>query len=358
MSKNITTFFTEGNPKYKGLQIPTEGLTEVDVLDADYLADRELSFTFPSALTSAKTFQLKGKNIGIDIYKGSTITHTWYGDIPTTQTITLPVGATKVVVRGSVTYLNVQSKGIKTLDVTKMSCLEELQCVDNQLTSLDLSKNIALTELYCGRNQLTSLDVSKNVALTRLECFENQFTSLDLSKNIALTDLTCSSNQLTSLDLSKNVALINLDCGSNQLTSLDVSKCITLDNFYCNSNQLASLDLSKNIALTYLNCYSNQLTFLDLRNNKRISEVAMDDNNLPLVYFAEGLDGAAIMYAYPTEDKENNLDDLNAQIWALPKVESANLYIADFDNVIFDDLDTDAIAQANARGWEIINEEY
>lgn len=220
MSKNITTFYTDGNPKYKGLEIPTDGLTEADVLDADYLADRELSFAFPSALTSAKSFKLQGKNIGIDIYKGSTITHTWYGDIPTEQTITLPVGTTKVIVKGSVTHLDVSSKGINTLDVTRMPCLEELYCSINQLTSLDVSKNVALTTLYCYDNQLISLDLSKNVALTELYCGRNQLTSLDVSKNIALTKLGCSGNQLTSLDLPKNAELIGMDCSDNQLASL------------------------------------------------------------------------------------------------------------------------------------------
>lgn len=254
MNKNVVTFTTERG-EGKGFTLPIKNLHEGDVIDASKITQRELSFGWASATTTSNMFALEGsKNVTIEIYKGSTrYSVTRYGDVVSRTTYPIPVGTTKLVVKGSITNLDLTGIRINTLDVTKMPCLEVLRCDTNRLTSLDVTKNVALTSLGCCNNQLTSLD---------------------------------------------------------------------------------------------------------LRNGKRLEWGYMDGNNLPLVYFAEGLEGANIMYAYPTEESENNLDDLNAQIWALPEVESASLYIADYDNVIFDDLDTDAIAQAESRGWQIINGEF
>ena len=80
----------------------------------------------------------------------------------------------------------------------------------------------ALEELYCVENQLTSLDVTQNTALRGLDCRNNQLTILDLIQNTALTHLECNSNQLTSLDLTQNTALVSIWCAGNQLTCLNV----------------------------------------------------------------------------------------------------------------------------------------
>ena len=175
-------------------------------------------------------------------------------------------------------YLNL-SGVLTSLDVSKNTALESLECYFNQLTSLDLSKNTALKYLRCGGNQLTSLDLSNNTALTKLDCSNNQLTSLDVSKNTALTQLYCDNNQLTTLDVSKNTALTYLYCYFNQLKSLDVSKNTALESLECDFNQLTSLDLSNNTALTSLRCYDNQLTSLDLSNNTAL-ELLYCYNNL------------------------------------------------------------------------------
>jgi len=47
-------------------------------------------------------------------------------------------------------------------------------------------------------NKLTTLDVSKNTALERLECEQHKLTSLDLSKNTALKSVDISTNNFSS----------------------------------------------------------------------------------------------------------------------------------------------------------------
>ncbi len=151
----------------------------------------------------------------------------------------------------------------------------EIDCTHSGINDLTgIEAFTALTKLYCGNhhpaaeeveeerpNKLTSLDVSKNTALNELDCSNIQLTSLDVSKNTALTYLYCPFNDdLTSIDVSKNTALTYLECGFNQLTSLDVSKNTALTELRCFYNQLTSLDVSKNSALTYLDCGGNELT--------------------------------------------------------------------------------------------------
>lgn len=243
MNKNVVTFTTERG-EGKGFTLPIKNLHEGDVIDASKITQRELSFGWASATTASHSFPLEGKNITIEIYKGSTrYSVTRYGDVVSLTTYQIPVGTTRIIVKGSVTYLDLYSIGINTLDVTKMPCLEHLECHSNVLNSLDLSKNVALDYLNCGSNQLTSLDVTNNVALTTLYCSDAQLTSLDLPKNGALTELNCGVNLLTSLDVSKNVALTALYCDGNQLTSLDLSKNVVLTGLYCNTNQLTSFTL-------------------------------------------------------------------------------------------------------------------
>lgn len=337
MIKNVVSFYSEG--RGQGLQIPINGLMEGDVVDASLLASRELTITW-KASQYERRYAFMGKNIElVEITNNGALRKEWKGDISTVLKVSnSDTGIKRIVLKGSVTYLSLEGNSDPMdIDVTQMPCLEVLKCIGNELASLDVSNCVALKELDCKSNQLTSLDISKNVALTTLYCNNNPLSSLDLSKNVALTYLDCSNNQLTSLDLPKNGALANLFCYSNQLTSLNISK---------------------NIALTYLDCNTNQLTSLDLRDCKKLEEAYINANNLPLVYFAEGLEEANVLYAYPTEESENNLDDFNAQIWALPEVESASLYISDGEDIVFSQLDEEAIAQANARGWQIINGEY
>ena len=177
-------------------------------------------------------------------------------------------------------YLDCAVNQLTNLEVSGCTTLRELVCYNNQLTSLDVSKNEVLKVLDCNSNQLTSLDVSKNTAMMELYCGVNQLSILDVSNNTALEDLWCEDNQLTSLDVSKNTALYYLVCGINQLTTLDVSKNTALGQLYCYFNQLTSLDVSKNIDLGALVCYGNQLTSLDVSKNSALAVLSCCYNML------------------------------------------------------------------------------
>ena len=99
----------------------------------------------------------------------------------------------------------------------------------------------------CGNGIASDLDVSSCPGLKFLE-FTEDLTTLDLSKNSSLEYLDCWNNQLTALDLSKNTKLVYLDCSSNFLTSLTITGCNALERVFCNDNNL-NAPLSVNVLM-------------------------------------------------------------------------------------------------------------
>lgn len=213
---------------------------------------------------------------------------------------------------------------LSVLDVTNNTALETLYCYCNHLTELDLSQNTALKRLDCDNNQLTSLDISQNKALQELDCYENQLTSLDVTQNTALQILYCYNNELTSLDVSQNnTALIWLDCHNNELTTLDVSRATELYHLSCYNNQLTSLTLSSSTVLKELYCYNNQLTTLDVSQNKRLQYLRCYNNQLTSLDVSEVSD-LKILLCY-----DNQLTSLcvSRENWQITRLECYNNYI-------------------------------
>lgn len=174
----------------------------------------------------------------------------------------------------ALTYLDLYSNNISTLDVSANTALTYLSCGDNSLSELDVSANTALTELTCYFNSLSELDVSRNTALESLICDHNNLSKLDVSANTALKELYCYYNRLSELDVSHNTALTDLYCYNNSLGELDLSNNTALIRLSCFINNLSELDLSNNVALASLYCYGNRMTALDIRNNVNLGKHA------------------------------------------------------------------------------------
>jgi len=97
-------------------------------------------------------------------------------------------------VTGDLSYLNVVSQNLTTLDVSGLTALTFLNCDNNNLTTLDVSGLTALIDLSCDNNNLTTLDVSGLTALIDLSCDNNNLTNLDVSGLTALAFLDCNNN--------------------------------------------------------------------------------------------------------------------------------------------------------------------
>ncbi|KFF16229.1 leucine-rich repeat domain-containing protein [Flavobacterium hydatis] len=213
----------------------------------------------------------------VDTLKWNT-SETWISKL--TEYCTWNTVSPQRLIKLDVGSLDFDNRLYGTLDARKFIFLEELNCLENQLTLLDVSKNVNLRVLDCRFNLLMALDVLGAVNLKELNCSNNNLTALDVSKNVNLTMLNCRSNQLAFLDVSRSLNLNEFWCNSNQLTSLDVSKNLNLEELICFENKLTSLDVSNNLNLTFLGCSFNQLTFLDVSKNVNLKELNCTDNLL------------------------------------------------------------------------------
>ncbi|WP_159264534.1 InlB B-repeat-containing protein, partial [Tenacibaculum maritimum] len=203
-------------------------------------------------------------------------------------------------------FLALQSNLLKTLDISKNTALEVLNCSSNQLKTLDISKNTALEVLYCGKNQLTHLDISHNNNLKKLSCRVNKLSELNLTNNTKLEELSCDANKLRELDLSKNIALTFLYCTDNQLTRLNTSNNPQLAYLFCGSNNIVDINTQHNPLLIRLDCSRNKLTTLDVSDNKELETFFCSYNALKTLDLSQNKKLAYSFYCH-----DNKLSSLN-----------------------------------------------
>ena len=155
-----------------------------------------------------------------------------------------------------------------------------MYCIEAGLRTLDVSGCSALEELYCYSNSLDILHVSRNTNLVSLDCQENNITDLDLTSNTALRFLDCSNNRITSLNLSRNPDIEWLYCHDLSLgtNGLNVSNLEDLSRLWCWNDGLSALDVTSNDKLESLLCSGNNITALDLSCNPLLSELVCSGN--------------------------------------------------------------------------------
>ncbi|MCR5709159.1 MAG: hypothetical protein K6G79_01620 [Bacteroidales bacterium] len=157
--------------------------------------------------------------------------------------------------------------GLKTLDVSKNTLLDTLDCRYNHIGSLDLSNNRNLLVLTCIGNEISYLDVGGLSLLGHLDCADNPIKSLDLSHNPLLFFLQCQYTGITELDVSANPLLRELYCSVNELYELDLKNNTELSRLDCRWNNLEELDVSNNPKLQFLNVQNNNLSSIDVSGN-------------------------------------------------------------------------------------------
>ncbi|MBF7092033.1 T9SS type A sorting domain-containing protein [Flavobacterium sp. ALJ2] len=205
---------------------------------------------------------------------------------------------------------NLDLTGSNISDLTGIQDFTELITLglySNKLTSIDISKNTALESLNCGWNSLSTLDISNNLALTNLSCYYNKLKSIDVSKHIYLNSLSCGGNELTFLDITKNIHLTNLSCITNKLTTIDTSKNINLELLSCYQNQIINLDLSNNTKLYRLECFANDLTTLNVSKNLNLTHLKCQYNSLEMLDVSKNIALKEFDVSYNPTLKEVNL---------------------------------------------------
>ena len=173
---------------------------------------------------------------------------------------------------------------IESLDISDLTNLKLLQCYNVGLKSIDLTYNTKLENVYIANNFIESLNLENLPNLADLVCYRNPITSLDVSNNKKLEQLQCQSCKLTELDVTSNTKLWRLECNNNNISVLDVSNMsdhrINRTKIFCQNNPIRSLDVSKLAGLKSLNCSYCELTTLDLTNNPDLDNLHCTSNHL------------------------------------------------------------------------------
>ena len=168
-------------------------------------------------------------------------------------------------------------KKITSLDVSKNTKLQYLNCRGTDISSLDVSNNPDLRELNCVATDLTELDVSHNKNLVKLECWSTGIARVDVSQNDKLEDLeTGWSLALVEVNLGQKEYLTKFACNRSNMTSVDLSGCPALKSLVCWESEISSLDLSHNPNLEALWCYDTNIRFLDLTHNPKLQDLGAD----------------------------------------------------------------------------------
>lgn len=191
-----------------------------------------------------------------------------------------------------------------TLDLTKNTKLEELDCSSNYYTKINYGTLENLAIVNCKENYLGTANTSSLPELEYFNCAENEITTFDFSNNTKLVTLICSGNfkdsnsddengapqfftakgckeleeleikelNIKTIDVSDFTKLKELNCAEcHRLRNLDVSNNPELEKLECNDCAILELDVSKNKKLNNLNCYNNYLLKLSLINNSELA---------------------------------------------------------------------------------------
>lgn len=120
--------------------------------------------------------------------------------------------------------------------------LKVLDCSHNHIRKLMIP--LSITELNCRYNELREVYFPKCPNLRKLDIFGNYISSLDISKLSELEELTCGMNSFTTLDASKNLKLKKLDCSdSPMLEVIYVSRAHRIDEIIAeNSVKIEYID--------------------------------------------------------------------------------------------------------------------
>ena len=146
------------------------------------------------------------------------------------------------------TLLTCPDTSLKTFDL-KLPKLVTLNCTDSKMTKIDMSGCPELKVLDCRRSySLESIDLSKNTKLEYLECESCALTTLDVSKCTELLQLVCYRNKLSTVDVSNLSKLKSLSVYGNPISALNISGCESLNRLTITLNQLQGEALDTVIA--------------------------------------------------------------------------------------------------------------
>lgn len=179
--------------------------------------------------------------------------------------------------------INCWNNELLGINMNLIPLVEELDCSMNLLSALSIPSSSNLVTLNCSFNNLTSLCTNGAVYLKTLNCKANKLSMITLDDLPSLEDLKCEFNYLSSLSFNSLPSLISLNCNNNYLTDLDISTLSSLESFVCHNNDLISLTIGSLPLLEIIYCYNNSLTILTLENLPSLKELYCYNNDLSIL---------------------------------------------------------------------------
>lgn len=125
-------------------------------------------------------------------------------------------------------------KNLKTLDVSKLTKLQDLVAKKCQLTQIDLSNCVSLKKLDLESNQIANITFGKHDNMESISLVENKLKKFDASIFPNLTYLYLSDNELTEINLKGCSKLKALQLNGNKLKSIDITDAVDM-----NANQFS-----------------------------------------------------------------------------------------------------------------------
>lgn len=120
-------------------------------------------------------------------------------------------------------------KNLKTLDVSKLTKLQDLIANKCQLKQIDLSNCISLERLKLESNQIANITFGKHDNMESILLGENKLKKFDASIFPNLTILYLSDNELTEINLKGCSKLKALQLINNKLKSIDITDAVDMN---------------------------------------------------------------------------------------------------------------------------------
>ncbi len=207
-----------------------------------------------------------------------------------------------------------------TIDLSRLTGVDDVTVSSNALTSLDLTNNTALAKLFINGNNITDIKFADDCAVTRIDAQntadagENNLFKVDLSKAEKLNYLNINFNnknaEAATIDLGKNVELATIMATDCNLETIDVSKLSKLGQLTVNNNNLTTVDVSQMTDRGCLFAINNKISSLVLP--EKLDRLNVSNNKLTFATLPAATIANTYVYnnqkPMPVEAEEGKID--------------------------------------------------
>lgn len=190
--------------------------------------------------------------------------------------------------------------GLKTLDVSKTTNLEELYIQMTDIKEIDLSalKKLRILVSFGSKQvpvptmkSLRRIDLSQCPAIEEVHAYESDLESINVEGCTALRRLHIGDSKVTEVKLKNNTGLISAQFyGNTALTSIDFTQMPNVEQLYFDNTSITEADLTTLSRIKRIDAFNAKLTKILFNSNCYFTE--------SLRLFSNNLDGCALNAMY------------------------------------------------------------